>query len=100
MSNLEKVLKAAVNYKASDVHLAPGEPYIVRRYGRLIKLKSGQLSATRCRQELFEIIDKEQQERLLKDLQLDFAFEVPNLGRFRGSAMAHHKGKPRNFKVF
>jgi twitching motility protein PilT len=99
MSNLEKVLKAAINYKASDVHVAPGEPYIVRRYGRLIKLKSGELSATRCRQEIFEILDKEQQERLLKDLQLDFAFEVPNLGRFRGSAMVHHKGMSAVFRI-
>ena len=99
MSNLEKVLKAAVNHKASDVHVTPGEPYILRRYGRLIKLKSNVLSATRCRQEIFEILSKEQQKRLLKDLQLDFAFEVPNLGRFRGSAMLHHNGMSVVFRI-
>lgn len=99
MAELEKVFKAAIDYKASDVHISPGEPYMLRQFGKLKKLKSPPLLAEQCQQVLFEILTAQQKERLAKDLQLDFALDVQGLGRFRGSAMFQRLGLSASFRV-
>ncbi|MEA3435009.1 MAG: PilT/PilU family type 4a pilus ATPase [Thermodesulfobacteriota bacterium] len=99
MAILEKVFKAAVSFRASDIHVVPGEPFILRRFGRVVKMKSSALTPKQCKQAILEILDKNQKERLGKDLQLDFAIEIPDLGRFRGSAMVHHNGLSAVFRV-
>jgi len=99
MAYLEKVFKAAIAQKASDVHAAPGEPFTVRRFGRLIKMKSPPLSAEQCKQVIFEILTPGQRKRLMAEMQLDFAVNLPNLGRFRGSAMMHNNGISCVFRI-
>ena len=57
MAELDKVLKAAVNAKASDVHAAPGEPFILMQFGRLRKVQSDPLTKEKCEKLIFEILD-------------------------------------------
>ena len=92
MAILDKVFKAAMDLKASDIHVLPGEPFMVRRLGTMIRLKSQPLSAANCRKVILEILTPEQRQTLSRDMQLDFAYEVKGLGRFRGSAMFHNNG--------
>lgn len=99
MASLDKVFKAAVEMRASDVHVAPGEPFMVRRTGKLIRLKSPTLSAEHTKHVVNEILTKQQREKLAQDLQLDFAYEVKGLGRFRGSAMLHNNGISGVFRI-
>jgi len=99
MAKLDKVFKAAADLNASDVHIAPGEPFIVRRLGRLRKLKSSAQTPETCKQLIHELLDEKQQNALAADAQLDFAYEVPELGRFRGSAMMHQKGMSAAFRL-
>ncbi len=99
MATLDKVFKAASDLNASDVHVAPGEPFIVRRLGRLRKLKSPVQTPEACRKLIFELLNEKQQQTLTDDAQLDFAYEVPELGRFRGSAMMHQKGMSAVFRL-
>ena len=49
MAQLDKIFKAAINLNASDVHVVPGEPIIVRRQARMIKSKSEKLSPDSAR---------------------------------------------------
>ena len=99
MAILEKVFKAAVSFKASDIHTVPGEPFTLRRFGKLNKLKSASLTQSQCKQAIYEILNEDQRKRLEDELQLDFAIEIPGLGRFRGSAMVHHNGMSAVFRV-
>jgi len=99
MASLDKVFKAAVEMHASDVHVVPGEPFMVRRTGRLVRLKSQKLSAEHTRHVIAEILSSKQRETLNRDQQLDFAYEVKGLGRFRGSAMLHNNGISGVFRV-
>lgn len=99
MAILEKVFKAAVSFKASDIHIVPGEPFTLRRFGKLNKLKSVSLTQSQCKQAIYEILNEDQRKRLEDELQLDFAIEIPGLGRFRGSAMVHHNGLSAVFRV-
>jgi twitching motility protein PilT len=99
MAELDKVFKAAIGAKASDVHIAPGEPYIVRQFGRLRKLKSPPLTQKQCKQLVSEILNDTQKQELSANLQLDFAYEIQGLGRFRGSAMMHQSGLSASFRI-
>ena len=99
MAELDKVFKAGAGLKASDIHIAPGEPFMMRRFGRLMKTKSPPLSPEMCRKFIFELLDEKQREVLEKDLQLDFSYELGEFGRFRGSAMLHQRGLSATFRI-
>jgi len=99
MAVLDKVLKAAMDMNASDIHVAPGEPFIVRRLGRLRKLKGEPLDSLKCQKIIAEVLSENQRKRLASSLQLDFALDRPGLGRFRGSAMMHQKGLSAAFRL-
>lgn len=96
---LDKVLKAAVEMRASDVHIAPGEPFMVRRVGKLVRLKSQTLAPEHTIQFTCEMLAPQQRETLLRDQQLDFSYELKGIGRFRGSAMFHNNGVSSVFRV-
>jgi twitching motility protein PilT len=98
MATLDKVFRAAVNHSASDIHVTPGEPFIIRRLGRLVKMKSAPLTADQSRQLVFEVLSEDQKARLLKDRQLDFALDRGAAGRYRGSAMLHNRGLSSVFR--
>jgi len=99
MAELDEVLKEATKAKASDLHLAPGEPFIIRQFGRLIKIEGPSLTRERCGQLIYEILENGQKEILNQKLQLDFAYEIPGVARFRGSAMQHHAGMSASFRI-
>ncbi|MCF8044347.1 MAG: type IV pilus twitching motility protein PilT [Desulfarculaceae bacterium] len=99
MAELDKVFKAGVSNKASDIHISPGEPFILRRFGKLIKLKSKPLTADLSGRLILELLNEDQRKVLERDLQLDFSYEIENLGRFRGSAMMHQNGMSAAFRI-
>ena len=99
MADLDKVLKEAANAKASDLHLAPGEQFVLRQFGRLRKIQGAPLSCERCEQLIYDLLENDQKETLDKQLQLDFAYEIPDVARFRGSAMRHQAGLSASFRI-
>jgi len=99
MAELEKVFEAAFKFNASDVHISPGEPYMLRRIGKLVKIKSGELDPDRCKSVIYEILNEDQKKKLEENYQLDFALDIKNIGRFRGSAMMHHNGLSAVFRA-
>jgi twitching motility protein PilT len=99
MASLDKVFKVAVDMHASDLHIVPGEPFMVRRHGTLVRLKSQTLTAEHTRNVIGEVLTPGQRDTLTRERQLDFAYEVKNLGRFRGSAMLHNNGLSGIFRV-
>ncbi len=99
MASLDKVFKAALDMNASDVHVVPGEPIMFRRMGELIRLKSQSLTTDTALQLISEVLTPSQRDILIRDHQLDFAYEIKEVGRFRGSAMLHNNGMSGVFRV-
>ncbi len=99
MAALDSLFKKAVDNNASDVHVYPNEPYIIRQLGRLQKIGETPISSEYCRELILELLDEVQREKLSQDFQLDFAYETPELGRFRGSAMMHRNGLSAAFRL-
>ncbi len=99
MAKLDKVFKAAIDLNASDIHIVPDEPFVIRHLGQLKKLKSSLLTLKQCRELLFEILTDSQKKIFDQTLQLDFGYDLPGVGRFRGSAMQHQRGLSAVFRV-
>jgi twitching motility protein PilT len=82
--NINDLLKIAVERKASDLHLKVGSHPVIRVDGDLIAL--GELK--RLMQEdtiamAFSMMNARQKQRFKEEFELDIAYSVPGLGRFR-----------------
>ncbi len=82
--NLNDILKIGVESKASDVHLKVGSPPVVRIDGDLKPLHE----LKRLMQEdtvamANSMMNARQKQRFKEELELDIAYSVPGLGRFR-----------------
>ncbi len=82
--NIDDLLKIAVDRKASDLHLKVGNHPILRINGILHPL----VELKRLMQEdtiamAFSIMNSQQKDRFKEEHELDMAYSVPGLGRFR-----------------
>ncbi|MDX1632554.1 MAG: type IV pilus twitching motility protein PilT [Thermoanaerobaculia bacterium] len=82
--NINDLLKIAVERNASDLHLKVGSPPVVRIDGDLEPLTE----LKRLMQEdtiamAFSIMNARQKQRFKEEFEIDIAYSVPGLGRFR-----------------
>ena len=82
--NINDLLKIAVERQASDLHLKVGSHPVIRVDGDLIPL----MELKRLMQEetvamAYSIMNARQKQRFKEDLEIDIAYSVPGLGRFR-----------------
>jgi twitching motility protein PilT len=80
------VVLATLDRKASDLHLTAGAPPTVRVRGKLVPLDFPPLSSQDTREIIYSILADDMRTRFERDLQLDFAYTVPGVGRFRVNA--------------
>jgi twitching motility protein PilT len=99
MASIDALLKVAVEQKASDLHLSVGMPPMLRQFGELKKLQYQPLSAEHTAKLVNEILTPEQREKLAADWEIDFAYEIPGLARFRSNAFQQRKGLDACFRV-
>ena len=83
MARLDTFLRVAVDQRASDMHFHAGSPPLVRYNGQLIPMPFRELTAPETQRFLEEILEPEQKTALARDLQIDFAYRVEDVGRFR-----------------
>ncbi|MEZ4465925.1 MAG: type IV pilus twitching motility protein PilT [bacterium] len=87
MIDLPAILNVAVQGGASDVHLKPGLPPLFRIRGSLVPARgTARLTGEDLEQVVRSLTDEHQQRDLAENRELDFAFSVPSLGRFRANA--------------
>ncbi|HUA10492.1 MAG TPA: type IV pilus twitching motility protein PilT [Solirubrobacteraceae bacterium] len=81
------LLLEVVERGASDLHLTAGAPPTVRKTGRLRPLADyGKLSEEETREIIYSILSSEQRRRLEAEWQVDLAYAIPGLARFRVNA--------------
>ncbi len=85
--NIQQLLKLMVDRGASDLHLKVGNPPVMRINGHLNILKD----LPRLRREdtigiASQILNKKQKTDFNNNFEIDFAYSVPGLGRFRCNA--------------
>ncbi len=80
---LDKFFRAAINNRASDLHLKVGQPLKLRLFGKLKNTTGEIMTAERMEQLAFEILSPAQKESFLEHGTLDFAHEIDGEHRFR-----------------
>ena len=73
-----------VEARASDVHLTAGFPPAIRDKGKITPMDGFQvLSGQETREVVYSILNDDQRKRFENHKQLDFAYSIPNVARFR-----------------
>jgi twitching motility protein PilT len=81
---IEALLEQVMAQGASDLHVTTGVEPVVRVNGRLRRLEGfSRLSPADTQRMLYRILSTEQQQQFEINRQLDFAYSVPGLARFR-----------------
>jgi twitching motility protein PilT len=82
--DINDLLKTAHSLKASDLHIKVGSPPILRIYGELTPLTSEKkISQEDALKIAFSVMTPGQSEIFKKKNDIDLAYSVPGLGRFR-----------------
>jgi len=78
------VLTRMVEARASDVHLTPGFPPAMRIRGRIVPIEGYEpLGPQDTREIVYSILNDAQRKRFENEMQLDFAYAIPGVARFR-----------------
>jgi twitching motility protein PilT len=83
----------------SDLHMIVGFPPLIREKGELVALDHPELTAESNREVLTEILDEEQRRALDEEKDLDMAYELEGVGRFRCNFFFQHRGLNGIFRL-
>jgi twitching motility protein PilT len=79
-----EVLTRMAEQKASDVHLSPGYPPALRLRGKITPMEEyGPLMPQATRDTVYSLLNDDQRKRFESHKQLDLAYAVPGVARFR-----------------
>ncbi len=84
---LNKLLAYTAKIGASDLILKAGAPPVVRLHGDLVRLKGEPLSDEDARAIPYQILTDEQKEKFEDQLELDLAYQLEGVARFRVNLM-------------
>jgi twitching motility protein PilT len=89
---IDQFLKDALVKSSSDLHFISGDPPRVRIHGALTTLNEDVLTTDTVREALYEIMSGTVQRDFEKHDAVDFAYEIPEVSRFRVNVMRHLNG--------
>jgi twitching motility protein PilT len=99
MAKIDALFKMMKEQGASDLHLSSDNPPIFRQHGEMVRLQFKSLSHEELIPILYEILNDEQRAQFEATNDLDFAYAVPDLARFRGNIMMTHRGVAAVFRI-
>jgi len=86
-TQLKRLLGLAIKREASDLHISVGHPPVLRIIGNLFNMEGERVIIPRDSQGLaFSLMTPAQQEKFLKEKEIDFAYEFEEKVRFRVNA--------------
>jgi twitching motility protein PilT len=100
MAEIETLLKTAIEYEASDVHVTVGAPPVLRIHGDLYPLEGEpEYSDAGLRRDLAEIMSAAQLSKFDQLNDIDFAYEIEGFARFRVNVFAQNRGIGAVFRI-
>jgi twitching motility protein PilT len=82
---IDELLRFMVQQEASDLHLKPMRPPLLRIKGKLLPLKTDPLHPDLLREMLNGLLNDRMRTRLENECAVDFGHSVPGVSRFRAS---------------
>ncbi|MGE5176370.1 MAG: type IV pilus twitching motility protein PilT [Hyphomicrobiales bacterium] len=97
--DIQTLLRATVEAGASDLHVSSGMPPMIRQRGEMVRSPAPALSDEEARAMLYTLMHEEQRKEFETRREIDFAFEVPELSRFRANIFEQRRGIGGVFRV-
>jgi twitching motility protein PilT len=95
----ERLLRALVERRGSDLHLRVGEPPVVRAGGELLRLDEPPLTAAQLEAVLVALMPERNRAEFAECGDTDYAYEIAGLARFRANALRDRRGPAGVFRV-
>lgn len=99
-AEIDNLLRTLVHELASDLHLHVGEPPILRLHGELKRIEGMEpLTNSRLEAMLVSIMPERNLAEYRETHDTDFAYEIPDVARFRANALRDHHGAGGVFRA-
>jgi len=98
-TSLRRLLQQTIEIGASDLHLHSGTNLLVRRGGNICNASTEILKSQECERLVTSIMDEAQLKCLQDKFQVDFAYEIPSVGRFRANVYKQQRGYDAIFRA-
>jgi len=92
MAQIDAFFKMMHEIGASDLHLSAGVQPLVRLHGDLQRVKYKVLDTAELKKLLYEITPEDKIKKFEETGDIDFAYEVPNVARYRANLFMHGRG--------
>jgi twitching motility protein PilT len=99
VATIDSFLTEVIERRGSDLHFIAGDPPRIRLYGDLGPLRQDKLEANFVKEALYEIMPKPALDRFEAKDGADFAYTLPDKGRFRVNIMRQLNGVGGVFRV-
>lgn len=99
MATIDDLFKLMVEQRASDLHVTSGAPPFLRLHGNMVPLNYRQLSNQDVQGLIFEILNEKQKKAFVEKWELDFAYVLEGVGRFRCNVFMQRKGLGAVFRT-
>lgn len=99
MARIDALFNMMKEQGASDLHLSSGNPPIFRLRGEMVRLNFKTLGHDEIKAILYEILSEKQKIQFEETRDLDFAYEVADVARFRGNIMMQYRGIAAVFRI-
>lgn len=97
--DITELLDFSVKHNASDLHLSAGVPPMVRVDGDVRKLSLPILDNHAVNRLIFDVMNDAQQREFEQNLEVDFSFDLSQIGRFRVNAFQQSRGCAAVFRT-
>ncbi|MDQ6957104.1 MAG: type IV pilus twitching motility protein PilT [Mariprofundaceae bacterium] len=97
--DVSELLAFTVKNSASDLHLASGEPPMIRIHGDMTRIKMPALEDRVVQAMIYDIMNDTQRKMFEEHLELDFSFALGDIARFRVNVFKQNRGMSAVFRV-
>jgi len=92
MPRIDSLFREMPERDASDLHIVVGRPPVFRISGEMVQSENDVLTPAAAKELLYEILAPAQRQRIEEHLDLDFAYEIEGLARFRANILHQQRG--------
>lgn len=98
--HVDDLLRLMLERGGSDLHITVGSPPGIRQRGELVPVENMKPLMPRDTQEmLLSLLSEEQRRRFETELELDFAYSIPGVSRFRANILQQRNSMGAVFRV-
>ncbi len=100
MPHIDDLLRLMLQRGGSDLHITVGSPPGIRQRGELLPIENMKPLTPRDTMEMiFSLLSEEQRRRFETELELDFAYSIPGVSRFRANVFQQRNSIGAVFRV-